>query len=166
MGSLDYLPSLALEYDMWGALELVSSRIGSNGRALVVPDSIDLGRLFEPFEGQASNPWSVGPLGVAARCPHLIYICRAHGLVAEPALELLISNPLEPRAPVAPSLVERVSRPLVSNRTLRGSNFSSPGLGPREGHAYLVRDRAIKCPQSWLRSCAAGAPFQATQPRA
>jgi hypothetical protein len=37
----DKLPSLALEY-MWGAL--------------VVPDSLDLGHLFEPFEGQASNP--------------------------------------------------------------------------------------------------------------
>jgi hypothetical protein len=24
--------------------------------ALIVPDSVDLGRLFEPFEGQASNP--------------------------------------------------------------------------------------------------------------
>jgi hypothetical protein len=41
---------------MWGALKLVGSRVGSNARALVVPDSIDLGRLFEPFEGQASNP--------------------------------------------------------------------------------------------------------------
>jgi hypothetical protein len=29
----------------------VGSRIGLNARALVVPDSIDLGRLFEPFEG-------------------------------------------------------------------------------------------------------------------
>jgi hypothetical protein len=50
------MPSLALEHDMWGALELVSSRIGSNARALVVSDSVDMGRLFEPFEGQASNP--------------------------------------------------------------------------------------------------------------
>jgi hypothetical protein len=33
----------------------VSSRIGSNAHALVVPDSVDLGRLFKPFEGQASN---------------------------------------------------------------------------------------------------------------
>jgi hypothetical protein len=41
---------------MWGALELVSSRIGSNVRTLIIPDSIDLGHLFEPFEGQASNP--------------------------------------------------------------------------------------------------------------
>jgi hypothetical protein len=41
---------------MWGALELVSSRTGSNAHTLVIPDSIDLGRLFEPFEGQASNP--------------------------------------------------------------------------------------------------------------
>jgi hypothetical protein len=32
------------------------SRIGSNVCALVVPDSVDLGCLFEPFEGQASNP--------------------------------------------------------------------------------------------------------------
>jgi hypothetical protein len=27
-----------------------------NARALVVPDSGDLGHLFEPFEGQVSNP--------------------------------------------------------------------------------------------------------------
>jgi hypothetical protein len=47
---------LALEYDTWRALELVSLRIGSNAHALVVPDPVDLGRLFEPFEGQASNP--------------------------------------------------------------------------------------------------------------
>jgi hypothetical protein len=101
---------------------------------------------------------------VASRRPRLIYICRARGLAAKPALELLISNPLESRAPVVPALIEWVSRPLVSNRTLRGSDFLSPGLGPRKGHAYLVRDRAIKCPQLWLQSCAAGTPFQATQP--
>jgi hypothetical protein len=47
---------LALEYDMRGALKLVSLRIGSNARALVVPDSVDLERQFEPFEGQVSNP--------------------------------------------------------------------------------------------------------------
>jgi hypothetical protein len=56
MGSLDYLPSLALEHDLWGTLEMVSSRIGSDARSLVVLDSVDLGCLFEPFEGQASNP--------------------------------------------------------------------------------------------------------------
>jgi hypothetical protein len=50
------MPSLALEYDLWGALDLVSSKIGSNARTLVVPDSVNLGLLFEPFEGQASNP--------------------------------------------------------------------------------------------------------------
>jgi hypothetical protein len=55
MGSLDWLPSLALEYDMWGTLELVRSRIGLNARALVFPDSVDPGCLFEPFESQASN---------------------------------------------------------------------------------------------------------------
>jgi hypothetical protein len=41
---------------MWGALELVSPRIGLNARALAVPDSVDLGCLFKPFKGQASNP--------------------------------------------------------------------------------------------------------------
>jgi hypothetical protein len=41
---------------MWGALEPVGSRKGSNARALVVPDSDDLGHLFEPFEGQVWNP--------------------------------------------------------------------------------------------------------------
>jgi hypothetical protein len=46
---------LALEHDTWGALKLVGSRIGSNARVLVVPDSVDLRRLFKPFEGQASN---------------------------------------------------------------------------------------------------------------
>jgi hypothetical protein len=56
MESPDLLPLLALEYDMWGALELVCWRIGSNARALLVPDSVDLGHLFEPFVGQASNP--------------------------------------------------------------------------------------------------------------
>jgi hypothetical protein len=41
---------------MWGALEPMGLRIGSNERALVVPDSGDLGHLFEPFKGQVSNP--------------------------------------------------------------------------------------------------------------
>jgi hypothetical protein len=40
---------------MWGTLEPVGSRKGSNARALVVPDSGDLGRLFKPIEGQAPN---------------------------------------------------------------------------------------------------------------
>jgi hypothetical protein len=40
---------------MWGTLEPVGPRKGSNARALIVPDSGDLGRLFEPIEGQASN---------------------------------------------------------------------------------------------------------------
>jgi hypothetical protein len=42
----DYLPSLALEHNMWSALEPVGSRIGLNARALDAPDSVDLGRLF------------------------------------------------------------------------------------------------------------------------
>jgi hypothetical protein len=49
------LPSLALEHDMWGTLEPVGSRKGSNARSLIVPDFGDLGRLFEPVEGQAPN---------------------------------------------------------------------------------------------------------------
>jgi hypothetical protein len=40
---------------MWGTLEPAGSRNGSNVRALIVPDSSDLERLFEPVEGQASN---------------------------------------------------------------------------------------------------------------
>jgi hypothetical protein len=40
---------------MWGTLEPVGSRKGSNARALVIPDSSDLERRFEPVEGQASN---------------------------------------------------------------------------------------------------------------
>jgi hypothetical protein len=103
---------------------------------------------------------------VAASCPCLFYICKARGPVVRSALELLISNPLESRAPVASALVERVSRPLVNNHALRGFDFSSPGLGLREGHAYLERDRAIKRPQPWLQLYAAGAPIQAMQPRA
>jgi hypothetical protein len=53
---------------MWGTLEPTGSRNSSNARALIVPDSGDLGRLFEPVEGQASR----GP--------------------SEPALEALISK--------------------------------------------------------------------------
>jgi hypothetical protein len=34
----------------------MGSRIGSNAHALVVPNSVDLGRLFEPFEDQAPIP--------------------------------------------------------------------------------------------------------------
>jgi hypothetical protein len=67
---------------------------------------------------------------------------------------------------VAPVRVERVSRPLVSSRTLRGSGFLSVGLGPLEGHPYWVRDRAIKCAQSRPQSRAAGAPFQALRSHA
>jgi hypothetical protein len=60
---------------------------------------------------------------MTTRCPRLFYICRTHGLAAKPALELLINNPLESRASVVPALAERVSRPLISNRTLRGTDF-------------------------------------------
>jgi hypothetical protein len=50
------IPRWLLNTTCGGTLEPVGSRIGSNVCALVVPDSVDLGHLFEPFEGQASNP--------------------------------------------------------------------------------------------------------------
>jgi hypothetical protein len=40
----------------WWTRGLVDSRSGSNARTLVVPDSVNLGRLFEPFKGQDPNP--------------------------------------------------------------------------------------------------------------
>jgi hypothetical protein len=83
---------------------------------------------------------------VTARSPHLIYICRTHGLAAKPTLELLISNPLESRAPVAPALTKRAPGPLVGNRTLQGSSLPSVGLGPCGGHPHSVRDRAVLMP--------------------
>jgi hypothetical protein len=46
---------LVLEHDMWGTLEPVGSRRGSNARALIVLDSGDLGHLFKLVEGQVSN---------------------------------------------------------------------------------------------------------------
>jgi hypothetical protein len=47
---------------------------------------------------------------------------------------------------VAPALAERASRPLVSNRTLRGSDFASTALRPFEGFAYAVRSQAVLMP--------------------
>jgi hypothetical protein len=44
---------------------------------------------------------------------------------------------------VAPVHAERASRPLVSNRTLRGSGFLSLGLGLLEGRPYSIRDQTI-----------------------
>jgi hypothetical protein len=47
--------------------------------------------------------------------------------VAEPTLELLISIPLNLRAYVAPTFVEWDSTPLISNRTIQGSDFRALG---------------------------------------
>jgi hypothetical protein len=55
---------------------------------------------------------------VASGCPRLGCICRIRGFVTEPSLELLISNLLDSRALVAPTLVEGDSRALVSTHTL------------------------------------------------
>jgi hypothetical protein len=60
---------------------------------------------------------------VTARRPRLGYIYRTRRVVAETTLELLISNPLNLRARMVPTLEEWGLRPLVSNRTLRGSDF-------------------------------------------
>jgi hypothetical protein len=84
-----------------------------------------------------------GHCGVAARRPHLGHICRTRGVVAEPTLELLISNPLDSRAPVAPTHDEWDLRPLVSNRTLRESDFSSTRLESCGGYPYSVRNWAV-----------------------
>jgi hypothetical protein len=72
---------------------------------------------------------------VVAKCPPSFYICRTHGRPVELALEQLISNSGS-RAYVVLALVKVVSSPLISIRTLRGSRFLSPRLGPLEGHAY------------------------------
>jgi hypothetical protein len=47
---------------------------------------------------------------------------------------------------VAPVLTKWGSGPLVGNRTLRGSGFSSFGLVPCGGHPYSVRDQAVLMP--------------------
>jgi hypothetical protein len=64
---------------------------------------------------------------VAVRRPHLGRICRIRGFATELTLELQISNPLDSRAPVVPTLIEWDLKPLVSSRTLRGSAFQALG---------------------------------------
>jgi hypothetical protein len=66
MGSLDWLPSLALEYILWGALELVISRISLNACAVVVPDCRSgvpartlRGSDFEPLISRAIAGWQL-----------------------------------------------------------------------------------------------------------
>jgi hypothetical protein len=86
---------------------------------------------------------------VAVRRPRLVYICRTRRVAVEPTLEPLISNPLNPRASMAPTFDEWDLSPLISDRTLRGFDFFEPWLGLREGYSYLVRNRAIKWPWSW-----------------
>jgi hypothetical protein len=97
------------------------------------------GSGFEPLISRAVAGWQLD-------APILIASAGLVGSWSCQALKPLINNPLESRALVATALVEWISRPLVSNRTLRRSDFSSPRLGPHEGHAYSVRDRAIKYP--------------------
>jgi hypothetical protein len=66
--------------------------------------------------------------------------------VAEPTLELLISNPLNLRASVAPTFDEWDLSPLINNRTLRGCDFSSPLARAVRGYPYSIRNRAIEWP--------------------
>jgi hypothetical protein len=47
---------VALEHDMWGALEMEGSRKGSNARTLVVPDSGDLGTYLNPSRVRFRTP--------------------------------------------------------------------------------------------------------------
>jgi hypothetical protein len=56
MRSLDKIPSLALEYDKWGSLELVNSRSGLNAHARVVPDFVNLGGPIRTLRGSSSEP--------------------------------------------------------------------------------------------------------------
>jgi hypothetical protein len=83
-----------------------------------------------------------------------------------PVLEPLISSFCESRAPVAPVYFKRASSHWSVFAPFEGRIYLSQGLGPLEGLSYLVRDRSIECPQSWLQSRAVGAPFQAPRPRA
>jgi hypothetical protein len=75
------------------------------------------GACSNPSRARLRTSDQQGHRGVAARCPYLGCICRIHGFATEPTLELLISSPPGSRAPVAPALTERVSKPLVSNHT-------------------------------------------------
>jgi hypothetical protein len=104
------------------------------------------GTCSNPLRVWLRTPDQQGHCGVAARCPRLIYIYRAHGLVAKPALELLISNPLDSRVSVVPTLAKRGLEPPDHMRTLRGSVFSSLRLGPFEGLAYVIRSQAVLMP--------------------
>jgi hypothetical protein len=84
---------------------------------------------------RATAGWQLG-------APDFLHL-QDRGLMVRLAHESLISNHRESRAPVAPALTEWAPRPLVGNRTLRGSVFSSLVLGSLEGYPYLVRDRVI-----------------------
>jgi hypothetical protein len=84
---------------------------------------------------------------VTTRCPRLFYICRTHGLAAKPALELLISNPLDSRVPVPPTLAKRGLEHWFVCAPFEGQIFWSLWLGPFEGLAYSVRDQAILMPK-------------------
>jgi hypothetical protein len=81
-----------------------------------------------------------------------------------PALELLISKFCRLRAPVAPVYFEQASRPLVGNRTLRGSVLSelgarstrgSPLLGKGPGHLMpAVTAIVMRCKRAFSGAAA------------
>jgi hypothetical protein len=66
-------------------------------------------------------------------------ICETRGLEVGLAHESLISNPHESRAPVAPTLTECSSRPMVGNCTLRGSGFFEPRARAARGSSLLCK---------------------------
>jgi hypothetical protein len=77
------------------------------------------GACSNPSRVRLRTPDQLDRCGGTARCPRLFYICRTHRLAAEPALELLISNSLDSRVLVAPTLAKRGLEPLDCMRTLR-----------------------------------------------
>jgi hypothetical protein len=75
-----------------------------------------------------------------AQHPRLGHICRICRVVAEPTLELQISNPLTLRAFVVPTLDEQDLRPLIRSRTLRGSDLLEPLARATRGGGYPYRE--------------------------
>jgi hypothetical protein len=96
------------------------------------------GSGFEPLISRAVAGWQLG-------VPVLVTSAGFVGSHSSRPSKLLISNPLDSRAHVVPALTERVSMPLVSNRTLQGSGFSSPWLEPRGHLMTAVVTAIVRC---------------------
>jgi hypothetical protein len=92
---------------------------------------------------------------VETRCPRLVYICGTHGFTAKLSLELLISNPLGLRVPVAPGRFGAVGparqwkmQPPAVNA--RGARFGECGslrsINPRRGKGESLTSSLIAAP--------------------